>query len=190
MAKIAIDVVLLPPEEIMDKAIEINNQFKDDLIKLNKENCLPHISLCIGVVEEEDLVKIKEIIDGIVTNFSKLSLTINRINSEYTGFDIKKEEELQRLHETIMKRLNNYLSYDATIEMCYSPPSVVEKTLFWINNYKEKFGFDNFQPHITLGTSKIEDKEVEIKFTCSRLAVCHLGDHCTCRKILYEVKLQ
>ena len=53
MPKIAIDVVLLPPEEIMDKAIEINRQLADDPIKLNKENCLPHVSLCMGVVEEK-----------------------------------------------------------------------------------------------------------------------------------------
>ena len=50
MAKIAVDVVLLPSEEMMDKAIEINRELLkrfDNKIILNKENCLPHISLAI-----------------------------------------------------------------------------------------------------------------------------------------------
>ena len=41
MTEIAIDIVLLPPEEVMDKAIEINKRLTEDPIKLNKENCLP-----------------------------------------------------------------------------------------------------------------------------------------------------
>ena len=53
MSKIAIDIVLIPPRTIMDKAIEINNQFVDDPIKLNRKNCLPHISLCMGVIKKK-----------------------------------------------------------------------------------------------------------------------------------------
>lgn len=60
MTKIAIDIVLLPPEEIMNKAIEINQQLADDGIKLNKKDCLPHISLCMGVISEEDLPEINQ----------------------------------------------------------------------------------------------------------------------------------
>ena len=44
MAKIAIDVVLLLSDEMMDKAIEINKEllkdFEGDII-LDKEKCLP-----------------------------------------------------------------------------------------------------------------------------------------------------
>ncbi len=190
MSKIAIDIVLLPPEDIMDKSIEINNKLNEDPIKLNKENCLPHISLFMGAVEEEEeLSKIKKIVDEIATQFSKLSLTISRINYEDCGFDIKITKDLQKLHETIMTKLNNYLTHDATTDMCFSPLPVVEKALFWINNYKENSGFKNFHPHITLGISKIDGKELNIKFIASKLAICHLGNYCTCRKILHSVNL-
>ena len=146
MPKIAIDVVLLPPENIMDKAIEINKQFADDPIELNKENCLPHISLCMGVLEDKNLPKIKELVSEIGSKFSKLPLKINKINEKYSTFDIEKTEALQKLHEEIMVKLGKYLSYNATIDMCFSPPAVVEKTLFWINTYKEKSILKIFTP--------------------------------------------
>ena len=189
MSKIVIDVVLLPSVEIMDKAIEINNQLTDDPIKLNKESCFPHISLCMGVVQEENLSKIKEIINEIGENSSELSLTINKIGGKNVCFDIKNNEGLQRLHETIMTKLLPFLSYDAKTDLCLFPPPFAEKTLFWINNYKEKSSFENFHPHITLGISKLKSEELNINFTTSKLAICHLGNYCTCRKILHSVNL-
>lgn len=189
-SKIAIDAVLLPPEEIMDKAIEINSQLVGDPIKLNKESCLPHISLCMGAVERKKLPKVKKIIDEIGKNFSEISLTINKINGGQVCFEFKNNKDLQKLHETVMTRLLPYLSYNATTDMCFPDPPVVEKALFWINNYKDKFSFENFYPHITLGISKLKDKELNIKFTSSKLALCHLGNYCTCRKVLFSTKLE
>jgi len=189
MSKIAIDVVLLPPEDIMDKAIDINKHLADDPIQLDKENCLPHVSLCMGVVDEKNLPKIKAIIDEIGKHFSALSLTIDKINAEkYCCFDVTNTEDLQRLHETIMTELLPSLSYDALPEMCFSPP-VAAKTLFWINEYRGQSSFENFYPHITLGTTPIKNKTVNIPFTASKLAICHLGNYCTCRKILHTVTL-
>jgi len=188
MAKIAIDVVLLPPENIMDKAIEINKQFADDPIELNKENCLPHISLCMGVVEEENLTKIESIINEISKQFSKLFLTIDKISAAYVCFEFKNNEILQKLHEEIMTKLSPYLSYDATTDICFSPPPVVEKTLTWINNYRN-ISFKSFYPHITLGISKLENRELNIDFVASKLAVYHLGNYCTCRKVIISSDL-
>ena len=188
--KLAIDIALLPPEEIMDKAIEINKKLVDDPTILNKENCLPHITLCMGVLKEEDLPKVKEILQEISDNYSKLSLKISRINEEHSAFDIEKTEELQKLHETIVNQLAPILTYDATTEICFSPPPVVERTLFWINNYKENSSFEKFYPHITLGVQKIEGKELSVPFQASRLVLCHLGNYCTCRKILFETELK
>ena len=188
MGKIVIDVVLLPPEEIMDKAIEINNELKDDKIVLNKENCSPHITLCMGVVEEDKLDEIKGILKQIAAESTQLSLEITGIEAKHSTFEIKITDELQKLHEKIMNKLSPYLTYDATTDMCFSPPPVEEKTLFWIKNYKAS-SFENFHPHITLAVQKLENKELNIRFTASRFALYHLGNYCTCRKILFEEKL-
>jgi 2'-5' RNA ligase len=150
MSQLAIDIVLLPPSDIMDQAIAINKQFPNDPIQLNKTDCLPHISLCMGVAQEEDLAKIEEIINETIREFSPLSLTIENINKQYSSFYIKHNEQLQRLHEKIMENFAAYLSYDADTTMFYSPPTVVEKTLYWVTTYKETSSRDKYHPHITL----------------------------------------
>ncbi|MEK6914067.1 MAG: hypothetical protein AABW83_00295 [Nanoarchaeota archaeon] len=54
MQKIAFDIVILPPKDITDKIIELNRNLKRDYdnprIVLG-ENCLPHISLLMGVID-------------------------------------------------------------------------------------------------------------------------------------------
>jgi len=65
MRKIAIDVALLPSKEMMDKAIEINKELLkkyEDKIILDKEKCLPHISLCMGCIDEDRIPEVKQIL--------------------------------------------------------------------------------------------------------------------------------
>ena len=119
MAKIAIDIVLLPSEEMMDKAIEINKELikeAEDKIILDKEKCLPHISLCMGCIDEDKIPEIENILNKISTNFSQFNLQaidlkadIIPTGGEVSGLYIKNQDELQKLHETIMKKLWNYI---------------------------------------------------------------------------------
>jgi hypothetical protein len=104
-------------------------------------------------------------------------------------FEIKKTKELQSLHEKAMKKVELFFSYDVTEDMIYDA-DVAESALLWIKNYPEKASFANFLPHITIGYGRIENvPSFPIEFNASRLAVCHLGNHCTCRKILISVDL-
>ena len=118
--KIAIDVVLLPPEEIIDKAIEINKELikQNDRVILNKENCIPHISLCMGVIEEEALPEIQKILQNVSEQFSSVEIEIEKLRiytSPFDGlkassFQIKKEEKLQAFHEEIVRKLEHFFS--------------------------------------------------------------------------------
>jgi hypothetical protein len=88
-----------------------------------------------------------------------------------------------------MHELAPYFSYDVTAEMVLSPPVANETTLLWIKNYPEKSSFKRFNPHITLGYGHIDNVSYPREFTAPRLALCHLGNHCTCRKILASTML-
>ena len=57
-------------------------------------------------------------------------------------------------------------------------------------NYPEKSSFENFFPHITIGYGEINNFSFPIIFSVSKLALCHLGNHCTCRKILASTNLK
>ena len=200
MARIAIDVVLLPSDEMTDYAIEVNRELLktfDNKIILDRENCLPHISLAMGCIDEKDIPHIEKILRDIAKKCSFRELRVVDIRAEtiptgkkVSGFKIEKTKELQLLHEEVMQRLTPYFTYDVTTAMLFSPPEVEQATLFWIKSYPEKSSFENFSPHITIGFGETDKVKVPIKFAASKLALCHLGNYCTCRKVLVSIELE
>lgn len=200
MAEIAVDVVLLPTEEMADKAIAANKELLKQYahkIVLDKENCLPHISLAMGCIDERNIEEIDKILKTAAKESSLGQLSAvcihtesNRAGEKVSVLEIEKTEALQSLHEEVMKRLEPYFSYDVEANMVLSSSETGESTLDWIKNYPEKSSFENFSPHITIGYGEINNFSFPIKFTVSKLALCHLGNHCTCRKILASTNLK
>lgn len=195
MAQIAVDVVLLPSDEVMDLAIEVNKQFLKDIeneIALDKKTCLPHVTLLMGVIEENQVRDVEKKLQEIAKRFSPLELSIPSVKvtdkpdgSRMSSFVIDKTAELARLHETAVTQLIPPFTYDkVTMDMFYSPPPANERTLRWVEDFATKSVHENYQPHITLGMGVPEAVTFPIKFTASKLALCHLGNYCTCRKIL------
>jgi 2'-5' RNA ligase len=200
MAEIAVDVVLLPSEEMVDKTIAANKELQKqyaDKIVLDKESCLPHISLAMGCIDERDIADIEKILQTIAKQSSLGQLSAigihtseNSAGEQVSVLQIEKTEALQSLHEEVMRRLEPYFHYDVRVDMVLSPPMASESTLAWIKNYPEKSSFEKFFPHITIGYGEINDYSFPTEFTVSKLALCHLGNHCTCRKILAWAELK
>jgi len=199
MNRKAVDVVLLPSEAMMDKAIEANIELVQKFgrkIVLNKENCLPHISLAMGCVDGGDITDIEKVLKAIAKERSLMDLRVigiavstNSVGEKVSVFEVEKQKELQSLHEEVVDKLAGYLGYDVTEDMIYPSGEVAESTLLWVKNYREKSSFANFSPHITIGYGEIENRQFPIEFAASKLALCHLGNHCTCRKILISIEL-
>ena len=194
MAKIAVDVALLPSEGMTNQAIKANKellrQYPDRII-LHKESCLPHISLAMGCINEYDIPDIEKILQTIAEKYHPGQLSVlginigtNSLGEKVSSFEVKKTERLLFLHEEIMRIMMPYFSHDVTAEMVLSPPIAGESTLLWIKNYPENSAFDNFFPHITVGYGQVDDFSFTTEFTAPKLALCHMGNHCTCRKVL------
>ena len=200
MAKIAVDIVLLPSKEVTNRAIEANNgllkQYADRII-LDKENCLPHISLAMGCIDERDITNIGKILKTIAEEYNPGQLNIiglntgtNSLGEKVSAFEVKKTGRLLSLHKEVMRRMTPYFSYAVTAEMVLWPPKACESTLLWIRDFAEKSAFENYFPHITIGYGQIDDISFTAEFTASKLALCHLGNHCTCRKVLAVAELE
>lgn len=198
--KKAIDIVLLPSEDIMDLCIELNKpwvQGIDDEIELDKKKCLPHITLAMGLMEDGQLGQVEDIMKEIASSFQPLDLKITEVEvyekpdgPDMSGLKIERSSQLQNLHETVMDKLVPLFTYDdVTKEMFFSPPLVNEIPGWWVENFVRTSVRDKYNPHITLGMGVPEKLKLPIEFQASRLALCHLGSYCTCRKILAEVKL-
>lgn len=198
MNRIAVDCVLLPSEQMMDKAIAANERLcgeGGDEIVLSRENCLPHISLVMGCICESDVTVIGAILQDIAKQFSfdKLTATNICVETSSTGrkvsvLQIETTRQLQELHEMVSEKLSPYMTYDVTEDMLFDS-SVSRSTLLWIKNYRGDSSFKNFFPHITLGYGQLNDMEMPIEFTPKKLALCHLGDNCTCKKIMAATKI-
>lgn len=200
MSRLAIDIVLLPSEEMLEHAIAVNEQLRQQnppKIVLDKINCLPHISLLMGCISQSDLPWISEIVTAIAHSEPIFQLEITAVKTDpmpdgrkVTVLNISPDRRLQTLHETLIDQLQAFLSFDATPEMLYNPPEVEEISLLSINNYLKSSSFNHFSPHITAGIGAYHHGNYSISFTASTLAICHLGNYCTCRKVLYAVTLK
>ncbi|MHC4131824.1 MAG: 2'-5' RNA ligase family protein [Planctomycetota bacterium] len=199
MTKKAVDVVLLPEETIADKAIELNAKLVEKFgprIVLNKNNCLPHISLAMGCIDDRDIPDINSILKEVVREVPLGPLEVLNTETETNSagenvllFKIENKDELQSLHERTMELLSPFFKYQVTDEMIFD--SQVElSTLIWIRDYREKSSYAHFYPHITVGYGEMATTQPRRKFNVSSLALYHLGNHCTCRDVLISIPLK
>lgn len=199
MSKKAVDVVLLPDDEAMDSIIELNGRLVSKFgggIVLGRQTSLPHISLAMGCIDDGDIAAVGEILRKIADeDFPReLRITGVKVNESSNGekissLEIEKTENLRHLHEVITERIGIYFTYDVTDDMIYPSGRVADSSLRWIREYRTKSSFENFWPHITLGFGEIDDMEFAGTLKVSKLASCHLGNRCTCRKILTEAEI-
>ena len=199
--KIAVDIILIPPGEILQLAIELNRSFphtaKEDYV-LDAKTCIPHITLVMGLIARDKLAEVRAKLDDIAKKFSALDLcaadfTVSPIptGEMFSTLAIEKNSNLQKLHETILEELRTFFSWDGVEkEMFYSPPPVREISSFWVKGFAKNSVRENYDPHISLGFTDLKKDFVSIQFTASKLALCHLGNYCTCRDVLWSVKLK
>jgi len=199
MGMIAVDVVLLCDENMTARALEANaelvGRFGSEIV-LNRHDRLPHISLAMGCINENQIPSIEQLLAEIAARFPITELCAGRIKTstnatgqQVSAFELERTARLQRLHEEVMMRLEPYLSRAVTPDMIYDE-KVAQTTLDWIKDYAEKSSFEKFWPHVTIGYGRPERKYTPVRFRATELALCHLGNHCTCRRVLASVELR
>ena len=198
MAKIAIDIVLIPPKNISDLAIELNKKTDQSKIKLgqNLGEAIPHISLAMGAIYINDLSKLELDIKSIIENHHALNLKLNgtrggEIEDEgyIYGIEIEKTDELVSLHTEVMDILKKYYSSDFDEGSFADKGQGIKRAFKWVSNYTEHSAYGKFRPHITIGFGEAQKIE-GLEFVASTLAICQLGSYCTCKKVLREFSLK
>jgi 2'-5' RNA ligase len=202
---IAVDIVLIPSDEVANLAIEASNSIsktRDGKIHLNRQDSLPHISLAMGCIKENNVERIDKTLSDITEGFSPIPMIISGIQIEgiptkekVSCLKIENSHAIQLLHETIMKRMSQYLTFDVSLDMIFLSPNEIfeECTLNWIRNFKKESSFEKFSPHITLGIGELKGENIDttfpMEFTATQLALCNLGNYCTCRKVISTYNL-
>ena len=197
MSKIAIDVVLLPSEEVMDICIEVNKEIKDKLFTLQKEDFIPHNSLCIGVIDEKRLSPVFETIKKLKKELKPIPISIKAIDKasgmkKSDGFEIEKSEMLLRAHKMIITALTPLLEFqsDDLKTLFRKEGDTVSTMPRVLREGYLNFSLEKYAPHITLGGKGAQWNTFPINYVAKKLAVFHAGEHITCRKLLFEIHLR
>jgi len=198
MRRYAIDVVILPPKPIMDLAITWNkrlSEIKDQSIVLDRALTLPHISLLMGCVSEDGLRKAMELLVRFTSQQSALELQITGLqftegSHPVAALDIKLTRSLAEFQERLIETLQPLVTHDAREIDLFDPPPISASVLEWINNFIRQQSGSQFWPHITLGHGRPDEQQPALGFMANRIGMCHLGNHCTCRKVLTEALLR
>jgi hypothetical protein len=105
--------------------------------------------------------------------------------------NLKNNATLQELQQAIVREIDHLLDHNAAADMFVTDhdETINPDCFHWINDVETSFGANNFKPHITVGDLAPEPSVFPLLFTASRLAICQLGNYNTCRKILFETKL-
>ncbi|HET6370787.1 MAG TPA: 2'-5' RNA ligase family protein [Nitrospiria bacterium] len=199
--RIAIDIVLLPPEKVAQAAIRLNRSLLEsggEGFELGGDDRIPHVSLAMGCVAEEKLPVMENLLEEIASEFPPVELlfegvhiAINSVGERISSMIVSPTPTLQAIHEAVMRRVASHFAYDATAEAFIGYPEVKPTSVRWVNHYADAAAFDNFFPHITLGVGLLDEATLlPAPDIAERLALCHLGNYCTCRKILLETTLR
>lgn len=203
----AVDIVLLPPPEVRDAAIQINRmlieQTGDDSIQLGVADRIPHVSLAMGCIPGSGLSQLNVPLERLAKRLVPMEIGIEGLvtvatesGDHVSGINFAKDDALFVLHRSVVAQL-------ATLpkERC-SPASFVREenelltpfTLDYVANFTKKAGFEQYSPHITLGNGDVGGidnlPELPEKVTFSTIAICHLGNHCTCRSVLWRTPVE
>jgi hypothetical protein len=191
---IAIDVAIIPPKSVYDWAVKINNELwaEHHLGYKMDETHLPHISLFQAFVREQEIEIINETIAKQLTQHHPLQLIAKGGSTEtHTDLEVSRTDEIQALHESLMRALKKYVQPKASPEAYYQDPKIGirKKTIKWVEDFASH-AYVNFGPHITIMVGVGEEIRGEKEFTADRVVNCHLGDFNSCRKILAEWRLK
>jgi hypothetical protein len=203
----AVDIVLLPPPELIDAAIQINRMLIEltgnNAIQLDAVKQIPHVSLAMGCIPGVSLSQLYVPLEQLSNRLLPMEIGIEKPITVLTesggpvsGINLVKEDPLMVLHRSAVAQL-------ATLSKEKCPPAAFLRenneemasfTLDYVPDYAKNAGFERYSPHITLGKGDVTGIDnlpvLPEKATFSTLAICHLGNHCTCRSVLWSTPVK
>jgi 2'-5' RNA ligase len=198
--KRAIDIVVLPPQHIYKDVIELsalmNKGVRDSEILLGN-TYIPHITLVHACVDENEFPSLHEFVARTLKYTRPFALTADKIIDDGNGFfalNILPNAELTALHKILLQKLKTMHTKPVTADAFIVDPgqTINDMTIQWVTTFIDNLIRDqSYWPHITLAQNSnfIPDWNTQT-FTADRIAICHVGNNCTCRKILHEWKLR
>ncbi len=166
-----------------------------------KPSNYPHITLAMSVFREKEIPAIvKEVTPlkpYLPVGFSITELyhkTSEQIGQEYQLL-VEKDEDFDEFHREFMERIRPYFtSVPTTREMIDVDADELweSHTAYWVDGFRNKRP-DSYKPHISLKCRHasldaiLPNAMLPLKGTAERMVIAHVGNYCSCRKIVKEI---
>lgn len=193
MQLLALDVAVLPPPDVRQRAIELNAALPAEGshgLQLD-ENHHPHITLTQAYIRAEELHAVLDRVAEVVRG--RRPLTIDITGGGHSGstlwMAVERTPRLAELHEELMEALRGYERPGGTRAAFVDADGRVGDVI-WVTGYRLKSSFHAFTPHITLGHGEHAPAIEPFSFEATTIAACQLGRFCTCQRILREWELE
>jgi 2'-5' RNA ligase len=189
---VALDVAILPPREVRDLAIRLNQSLPPSQSKgltLDAER-LPHITLTQQFVRATELESALGQVDEVLRSQRPLGLRVTGGGTAGSSvwLAVGRAAPLLDLHERLMDALHAFEQQMGSRAAFYEQDARPRDVL-WVSTYRAKASFLGFTPHITLGHASRPPTVDAFSFTATTVAACQLGRFCTCRRVLRRWRL-
>jgi hypothetical protein len=187
------DVVLLPSEDIAQKAVEASQQLSayDSLFTLDNQHYFAHLSLYMLLVKQDDLAKSVQLLEEIAGRTPPMSLraamyagTHNYVNVSYEA-----ASDVVDLQQGVLDALNPLRDGIRPNELARLAATDLEEQA-----HVQKYGYvaigSLFKPHITFtkfsetqqrpDVASILPEPTEFSGLFSRIGLFELGPYATC----------
>jgi 2'-5' RNA ligase len=184
---LAIDIAILPPPAVSERAVALSAALpahESQGLLLGTDR-LPHITLTqlfVPVVELDSLIAQ---VDTVLRGHQPLHLRVTGggKGSSSVWMSIARSPELVRLHERLLDA-TEAIEAAAGDAVAFFGEDARDRDVRWVREFRRQSSFHRFTPHITLGHASAPPFVEPVDFQATRIAVCHLGRFCTCRRIV------
>jgi 2'-5' RNA ligase superfamily len=186
-AVVAIDIAILPPPDVSQRAIELSAQLpkEDSEGLLLGPEYLPHITLLQQFVDENELPALLERVDVVTRRHVPVPLRVpgGEMGSRSVWMEIERTAALQDLHMQI-RDASAPFDRGGGDRDAFLNGDARDRDVQWVTGYRTASSGALFRPHITLGHAARPPAIDPFTFEASTIAACHLGRFCSCRRVL------
>jgi 2'-5' RNA ligase len=184
---IAIDVAILPPPDVTQRAIALSGSLPSEDaqgLRLDADH-LPHVTLTQQFVRVDGLAALLDQVDEVLRQCPPLPLRVTGggKGSSSVWMAIERTAALVDLHERLLLAMQPFEVAEGGVS-AFVDGDARDRDVSWVREYRRASSFTAFTPHITLGHGEEPPRVEPMDFPGTKVAACHLGRFCTCRRIL------
>ena len=194
MGLLAVDVAVLLPHPLLEPVLRLNAALlpPPDGFRFDATH-LPHVTLAQLFIAAAQLPGAIRETAAVTHDCGPLRLAPAGLSRGRTASTLRLEptRPLTRLHADLMDRLRQFESGRGDVAAFCSTGDETPRDadVEWVRQFRTHAAYNRFDPHITVGVGTLQGLGPLPAADGARVALCHLGRFCTCRRILAEWSL-